>query len=165
MIIVAPDGTEVQCFVEEKDGMIDAILRADTRAAWETAAIAAEILEYITLRAPEGDGYVDVLRPVPGNNIDIIGAAVIEEAVLDEEGNEVTPAVLDERFHVNLRLAEPALSKVNDQGYPKWKETVLTWMNFGVEDTESNKNEVGVKLSNVTLIDPSSINTKARVWL
>ena len=159
MIIVAPDGTEVECFVTDTGNFIDAMLRADTEAAWIEAAISAEILEYV--ERPKGT----VLRPVKGNNVDVIGPVVITPGEYDEEGNELVAPIVDNRYHVNLRVAEPALSKVNDAGYPKWKETVLAWMNFGVDDTEANKNEVGKKLSAVTLMDPTTIQTPNQRWL
>lgn len=164
MIIAAPDGTEVECFVVERDGMIDALLRADTEEAWTAAAISAEILEYATVKKEDGTTET-FLRPVKGNNIDVIGPVVLVDGQVDEEGNEIQPPIMDVRHHVNLRVTEPALSKVNDAGYPKWKETVLAWMNFGIDDTESNKNEAGKKLSDVTLIDPSTISTPKRAWL
>lgn len=164
MIIVAPDGTEVECFVAEHNGMIDALLRADTEEVWTAAAISAEILEYATARKADGSTET-FLRPVKGNNIGVLGPVIITPGEYDEEGNELVAPVMDNRYHVNLRVAEPALSKVNDGGYPKWKETVLAWMNFGVDDTTSNKNEVGKKLSAVTLIDPTSIQTPAQKWL
>lgn len=159
MIIVAPDGTEVECFVTQREGMIDALLRADTQAAFEQAAIAAEILEPIQME----DG-TEKLVPVRGNNVDVIGPVEIAPGEFDENENVLVEPLFDNRYHVNLRIAEPALSKLNDQGYPKWKATVLTWMQYGADDVNSNKNEVGKKLSNVTLIDLTTIQTPAQVW-
>ena len=40
-----------------------------------------------------GDGFV----------FDPIGAVTLEPAAYDDAGNELTPAVLDDRFHANLR--------------------------------------------------------------
>lgn len=160
MIITAPDGTEVECFITQQEGMIDAILRADTKEAFEQAAIAAEILEPIEME----DG-TEKLVPVPGNNVDVLGPVEITPGEFDENNNELVAPLIDGRYHVNLRIAEPALSKLNDAGYPKWKATVLTWMQFGADDVSPNKNEVGKALQQVSLIDPASISTLRRVWL
>jgi len=160
MIIVAPDGTEVECFISGAGGMIDAVLRAESRDAWEQAAVAAEVLEPVTL-----DGGATTLSPVPGNHIDEIGPVMLTPGAYAEDGTEVSAPIIDSRYHVNLRLTEPALSKRDDMGYLKWETTVLTWMQHGVDDANANKSEIGKLLQQVTLIDPGSINTKKRAWL
>lgn len=160
MIITAPDGTEVDCYVTDSGGMVDAIVRADTREAWLQAAVAAEVLESVTLN----DGSTE-LRLVPGNHIDELGPVVITPGTYAEDGTELTPPVMDNRYHVNLRIAEPATSRLNAEGYLKWKATVLTWMQYGVNDTNPNKTEQGKILQQVCLIDPASIQTPQRAWL
>ena len=142
MIIVAPDGTEVECFVTQGGPWIDAILRAESKDAFEQAAVAHEIFESVG----------GALVPVRGNNVDVLGPVLIAHDTYDE------------RYHVNLRIAEPALSKLNDDGYPKWKATVLAWM-ASADDSSPNKNEAGKVFEQVTLINPLTIATPRRVWL
>lgn len=43
---------------------------------------------------------------------DPIGAVVTAPGEYDEEGNEITPPVIDNRFHANLRCAEAVAAKV-----------------------------------------------------
>jgi len=153
-IIQDADGNDVTVFISTASGFVDAICRADTKAAWEAAALSQNLL----VDDPERG-----LIPAPGANIDVLGPVVITEAVLDDEGNEVTPAVMDTRYHVNLRIAEPMLSAVNSEGFLKWKVTAINWTTYGQPET-GNKSEAGVRLASVTLIDPATINSPARVW-
>lgn len=46
----------------------------------------------------------DVIETAPGIFIDEIGPIVITPAVLDKQGEIVTPAVIDEAHHVNVRV-------------------------------------------------------------
>lgn len=42
--------------------------------------------------------------------LDLIGPVTTTNAVLDLDGNVTAPAVVDERFHANLRLIDEALA-------------------------------------------------------
>jgi len=53
----------------------------------------------------DDDGWIDS----PMYSIDVIGPVVLTTSVIDADGNEVTPAVIDDRFHVNLRC-EPSIA-------------------------------------------------------
>lgn len=74
--------------------MSDLMFRATTKAAWD--AYAAEV----GLTDDEG-------RPL-GCLIDEIGPIVTTPAVMGEDGEIITPAVMDDRWHVNARLTEIA---------------------------------------------------------
>lgn len=137
-------GEPVEVFVRESNGYIDAICRADTKEAFEAAALEQNLL------AEDGG----VLRPVEGANIDRIGPVVLTPAVLDEAGEVVTPAVIDERYHVNLRL-RPDLT---------WRELAIEWALNGEPDDQINKAEEARVLASVALIDPDTISTPERVW-
>lgn len=73
--------------------MIDLMLRADDEA---TLAAALPMLR---------DGGVWVTAS-HHHALDLIGPVEIAPATLDEAGGIVTPATLDERFHLNLRLRD-----------------------------------------------------------
>jgi hypothetical protein len=108
-------------------------------------------------------------RLVPAPHVHIAGPIypVITPAVIDEEGNVTTPAVLDTRPHYNLRIAPWAQKALADDGVtPRWQETVLMWMANGspIDPAEKNKAEDGIKLSDITLIDPTTISSPAMRW-
>lgn len=46
-----------------------------------------------------------------GVSVDMIGQIVTQEAVFGEEGEEITPAVIDTRFHVNIRASQSFLDE------------------------------------------------------
>ncbi|AWJ91413.1 hypothetical protein Sp245p_16335 (plasmid) [Azospirillum baldaniorum] len=74
--------------------MIDLTLRADTEQALAAA------LPWLRT----ADGWVLTGPPDARHDLDPIGALVRVEAVLDYDGNTVTPADVDGRFHANLLL-------------------------------------------------------------
>ncbi|NUB07018.1 hypothetical protein FW320_12640 [Azospirillum sp. Vi22] len=74
--------------------MHDLTLRADTEQALASA------LPWLR----SADGWVLTGPPDARHDLDPIGALVRVEAVLDYDGNTVTPADVDERFHANLLL-------------------------------------------------------------
>lgn len=135
------------------EGYIDAICRADNKAAWEAAALSQGL--YV---AGESDP-----MPAPGVNVDILGPVVLTPGIYDEDHNEITAAVMDNRYHVNLRIAEPMLSKVNSAGFERWKVTAINWTLYGV-DVAANAAEAGKELGSVTLIDPDTISSPSRGW-
>jgi len=80
--------------------MIDLYLRTDTAEAL------ASFLPWLKNEEGEwilaGDGFA----------FDPIGAVVTVPGEYDEEGNEITPPVIDNRFHANLRCTEAVVAKV-----------------------------------------------------
>lgn len=143
MTIINPQtGLPTEVFVRAVDGgYIDAICRAETQAAWEAAAEA----NHLTV-----DGV-----PIDGANINVIGPVVVTPAILDAQGNTLVPPVLDERYHVNLRLRDDL----------NWQAVALAWMAYGVPDPDQNAAEVAQELSQVSLIDPDTISSPSQVWL
>lgn len=78
--------------------MLDLCLRADTEAALKAA------IPFVV--NAEGEWIVASHQWA----LDPIGAVVVTPAILGPEGAVVEPAVLDGRFHANLRLLDPALA-------------------------------------------------------
>lgn len=176
MIIQDQNGTDIKVNLKEIGGMVDCIIRANTEADWIFGA-----LHY-------GFVYEDNGEIIPKNGIDIsiIGSVEISPAEYDSDGNVITQAVIDNRYHVNLRLSGPALTmhrkielipaeydsdgvEIKSATYEyspiaQWKEMALAWTNYGVEDDNNNKEEKAVVFENVALIDPESIKTFSRVW-
>ena len=150
------DGNDVTVFIKFSHGMfVDAILRANDKATWEAAAIAQGLMVDVPERGP---------IPVRGVSVAPIGSVVLTPAVMSEDGETtLTPAVTDVRYHLNMRISEPLLSALNVDGFQKWKVTAINWTSYGT-DAAGNKNEQGKTLSNVTLIDPDTINSAAMTW-
>jgi len=134
-------GEPVEVFVRIADGYVDVMVRAAYRKAWIDAATANKLID------AEGN-------PVPGVTIDEIGDVIVTPATYDEGGKELTPAVIDNRFHVNFRIAE----------HLAWQPIALAWMTQGNDDAVSNKEEETRTLAKVSLIDPDTVKTPARVW-
>jgi hypothetical protein len=161
-ILLGTEESPITTYAINAAGWIEAMLRAESVAAWESAAESRHLLNRVTL-----DDGAEVL--VPAEHVHIAGPIypVITPAVLDEEGNIVTNAVTDPRPHYNLRIGPWAQETLADDGVtPRWQETVLLWMQNGapIDPVEKNKAEDGVKLSGITLIDPTTISSPAMRW-
>lgn len=145
MSITIPDpvtGEPVEVFIRLANGYMDAICRATDQAAWEAACIAYNLAD--------ADGN---LRD--GVHVDVLGPVVITPGTYDADGAEITPPTFDERYHVNLRVAEDR----------DWQAVCIAWMQHGDADPEINRDEVALVYSGVSLIDPDTIHTPVRVWL
>lgn len=117
------------------------------------------------------------LIPAPDVLIDEIGPIMKTAPVYDEDGNEVTPAVMVEGHHVNLmatgQLADmltAGLEQVDAEGNPKslFERTHLLNLMPGMvwEPIPSEGIPPGYKGPNgVLLFDPAAVNSRSRVWL
>jgi hypothetical protein len=171
MTILDTDGNEVEIYAKQSGDYVDTCIRATDRDTWIQAALSQKLLyrDPITETDPEtGEkiivGYHDEIHISAGANITEIGNAVLTPAVLDAEGNVTTPAVMDNRFHLNMRIAEPLLSKEDENGYPLWQKTALLWMQYG-QPVQPNNHERAKAVSGVEMIDPDSISQPDRVWI
>lgn len=81
--------------------MIDLYLRAGNAGA---LASACPFLRSEGKWPTTGDGFA----------LDIIGPVVTEPGTYDDEGQELTPPVMDNRFHANLRCTEEVAALVPD---------------------------------------------------
>ena len=84
--------------------MIDIYLRTDTAEALAAACP--------FLRSKDEDGADIWLLAGDGFAFDPIGPVVTVPGTYDEEGNEITPPVIDNRFHANLRCTTDIAEEV-----------------------------------------------------
>lgn len=106
--------------------MFDLMFNATSKKAWDDFAAAnGLVLDF--------DG---ATFPASGVMIDEIGPIMVDPPVIDRDGDIITPAVMDEEYHVNLRVdadaADPALLAAGGTGV-KW-------------------------------VDPATVTSPARVW-
>ena len=85
--------------------MIDIVLRCFSRARWLAVATNRGIID--------ANG-----NPNPGFSVDEIGNLVLTPAVIDANGNVITPAVMDTWWTVNLRLTGQVAGDDEDAPYP-----------------------------------------------
>ncbi|MAQ19376.1 MAG: hypothetical protein CMN30_31825 [Sandaracinus sp.] len=142
------DGQEVTLPVSMRGGVLHVMLRATDRATFEAEAIKAPLV------TQDEDG---TLRTLSGVDIHHIGPMVLVPAVLDEAGEVVIPAVMDTRHHVNFWLGPRIIA------YGVWVDWVQRWVSEGAPINTPNKDEEGVSLSGIELIDPDTIFTPSNV--
>jgi len=159
--------------VDYADGILDAIVRADTEAGFMAAAIYAQLFyETTTPVTDEDTGDVTQVgtgeyAQAKGVSIDRIGRVMLTAGTYDEEGTELTAPTFDERFHANIRLMGSALEQYDDYGGDRvlrWHKWSLAWTLGGADLTDRNADETGKTLQGVSLIDRASIRSPSRVW-
>jgi hypothetical protein len=167
-------GTEenpIPVFVRYSGGMIDAIVRCPSKEHFEQVATLVGLRYELTTTVtdPETGEQTEQgageFAYVPGVEVDHLGPVLLTPAVLDEEGNEITPARFDTRHHVNFRMAPPASERLDAHGKPRWWQWALAWTIQGANDETPNASEQAKILYDITLIDPDSIHTPSRVFL
>lgn len=62
-----------------------------------------------------------------GFALDVIGSITITSGTYSEEGNELTPSVMDDRFHVNLRCTDAIAALVPDTVRVNPKNPTRVW--------------------------------------
>lgn len=151
-------------------GVVDGIVRAFDYETFIEACKVAELLYEVEEAVQDPETGETVLvgtgtwKWSKGVSVDEIGPVVVSPTeYLDDV--EITPAVVDDRYHVNIRLTGQALTRVNEEGQLKWIEWGETWTYLGTKDMDINSSEEGLVLFGVSLIDPDSAKTKSRTWL
>ena len=104
----------------------DLMFKSTTEATWDEFALSSGL-------TVDQDGSV---YPAENVLIDEIGPIVITPAVYDEDGDIVTPAIIDESWHVNVRLIGDNFDIIG--------------LASGDADTE--------------WIDPAAVTTPDRIW-
>jgi hypothetical protein len=146
-------------------GLLHCMIRCADEATFEAVGLSVGLLTHenegsAEVLDEEGNVVEEAVAPSGaivasrGNTVTRMGAHVITPAVLDDEGNEVTPAVVDSRYHVNFWIPVAG----------DWEALITDWMANG-EDADANASESAVTHQGVELIDPLSVNTPHNVLL
>jgi len=98
-----------------------------------------------------------------------IGEVVKVPSVLDEEGNEVTPAEIIPGYHVNMVatgwLAEMLTAGLPTEGTLFERTRILSLLGtMNWQPSEVGEPEGYVGTSGVKIFDPNIINNRARIW-
>lgn len=112
--------------------MMDLMYRATDKAAWDAYAASMGLT---------ADGYPS------GCYIDEIGSIVQTPAVIGQDGTILTPAVMDDRYHVNVRIVHLPQS-VDEEG----TVTVTTMADLAAGNTD------------VEWVDPSTVDNPRRIF-
>ena len=136
---------DVRVYAQYQAGYLLFMGRADNEAT--ANAIAKAVGLFVEVATEQG-----VTKLVTHKNIswvtekDGIPKPILVPAVLNEEGEVVTPAQYDPRFHFNFRLNPVAIAG------GEWEAWAKDWSLDG-EDAEPNKNEIAKKRVGIELID------------
>lgn len=106
--------------------MYDLMYKSTDKTTWDAFMLSSGL----TVES-EGEVYLN-----PNVLIDEIGPIVITPAVYDKDGKEITPAVVDDTWHVNVRLLDDSFD--------------IPALAAGDADTE--------------WINPADVTTPARIW-
>lgn len=173
MIVLDHLGNEVRVFARDLGGRVEGLIRCADRVTFEAAAIARGLM--VEISEPQTDPETgEVTQVGTGQYRYAHGVECFDEgqtpikvpAVLDEEGNVVTPAVVDPRYHARLVVSDPALSEPDDNlSITKTVATLIMWTEHGAVDQDVNAAEIAHVLSGVALIDPETVATPLNVSL
>ena len=128
--------------------MKDFLIRAETREAWQAYA--------------EQQGWLDEDgNHAPHVRIDEIGPVVVIPGVY-EDGVEVTPPVMDNWHHVNLRVVENQLAENGIT--PEPFEDLFAEGRAVVTEQDVRAIEAGDAGSTIQVLYPEDIETPIRIW-
>lgn len=146
--VVEYQGREVTVPPSLRGGILHIVVRATDETTFNAAAVQLGVLVDDPERGLIPAPYVDVCR---------IGPLVRTPATYDRDGNEVTPAVVDSRYHANIWLGR----FIVERGV--WIPAAVRWAEEGrgLLLTERNKSEDGFSLNGVESLDPDTIATPA----
>ena len=165
LYVVDEDDTETPVFASLSGGVLHCMIRCADEATFEAAGLQVGLLQY---ENPAEDAVVDpetgdeITPAVPASGdlipsgtatVTRMGPHTITPAVLDDDGAEVTPAVMDNRYHVNFWVRE----------YTNWEEWIVQWM-AGTPGSP-NADENSIAIMGVELIDPMTVVTPHNVLL
>ena len=156
-------------FARLSGGTLHCMIRAINKETFDAVALQIGLLRY---ENPAQDEIVDEegnviqeavqasgdLIPAPDVTIARLGPYIITPTTYDENGDELTSAIQDDRYHVNFWLHPKAVEN------GAWESWIVQWMqsnDVGV----ANKNEKSLEAMGIELIDPLTIASPSNIIL
>jgi len=160
---------DTRVYVTLEGGRLWAMVRATDKATFDAKALEVGLKVYTNPAQPEvldEEGNVVTpaveasgeLIPAPGVTITEMGPHVLVPGTYDQDGNEVTAPVLDNRFHSNFWLGPHLVER------GLWKQWALAWTANGQAGTPNNAEE-SVVYEGIELIDPVTVTSPANRML
>src|SRR6056297_3364057 len=161
------DGRRV--YVALEGGRLWAMVRATDKATFDQKALEVGLKVYRNPAQPEvldedGNEVTPAVEasgpliPASGVTITEMGPHVLVVGTYDEDGNEVTAPVLDNRYHVNFWIGPNLVER------GLWKQWALAWTQAGQPGTPNNQEE-SVVYEGIELIDPLTVTSPANRML
>lgn len=162
------DGERV--FASLSGGMLHIMVRATSRETYLEQALTVGLLKYANEGSPAvidpetGEVLVPEVLPsgplIPSSGVTIteLGPHVLVAGTYDEEGNEITPPVVDSRYHVNAWIGPAGVER------GAWKVWGVAWTQNG-QPVNPNNAEEGVAYGGIELIDPLTVSSPSNVLL
>jgi hypothetical protein len=162
------DGVRVYATLE--GNRLACMVRATDKATFDAQALAVGLKVYqnpatpavvdpetgeVITPAVEASG---PLIPSSGTTITELGPLVLTPGTYDEEGNELTPPVVDSRWHVNYWLAPWLVERGG------WKTWGVMWTQNG-QPVDPNNAEEAVAYQGIELIDPLTVSSPSNILL
>lgn len=164
------EGNEHSVYVALSGGRLSAMVRCPSEEVFDATALSVGLMEHtnpaipavidleteeVITEAVEASG---PLKPVKHVTITKIGKLVLTPGTYDEEGNELTAPVVDDRYHVNFWLGPELAAK------GEWKKWAIQWSDYG-QSVEPNAEESAKALNSIELIDPATVRSPSNVML
>ena len=160
---------EPRLYVSIEGGRLWAMVRATDQATFDQKALEVGLKVYTN---PAQDEVLDEegnvvtpavpasgpLIPAPGVTITELGPLVLTPGTYAEDGTEITPPVMDNRYHVNFWLAP----RFVERGL--WMQWALAWTENGQPGTPNHAEE-SVVYEGIELIDPLTVSSPSNVLL
>ena len=162
------DGVRIYATLDR--GNLWCMIRATDKATFDAQALAVGLKVHANPAIPAvvdpetGDIITEAVEasgplvPAQGVTITEIGPHTLVPAVLDEAGDVVTPATLDNRHHVNFWLDAATVAR------GVWMRWATAWTYYG-SDIVRNAMEDGSSMYGIELIDPVTVSRPVNVLL
>lgn len=154
-IIEYPEPADpIPVYVSIRGGYLHAMVRATDKTTFEQQAVAVGLVvpdDNMSIRRPDGS-----LRTPVGIDVCEIGPLTLTPGTYDGEGNELTPPVVDQRYHANFVLSA---ERTADGAWEQW---AVAWSAYGQPGTP-NRAEESLVYSGIELIDPDTVASPSNV--
>jgi len=159
----------VRVYAALNGGVLACMVRATDQATFDAQALAVKLKVYTN---PAQDEVLDEegnvvtpavpasgpLIPAPGVTITEIGPLVLTPGTYAEDGTEITPPVMDNRYHANFWIGPAGVER------GAWKQWGIAWTQNG-QPVNPNNAEEGVAYGGIELIDPLTVSSPSNVLL